>query len=179
MPEKWKDVVGAEKFYQISNLGRIKNKITGDILKPSTSGGYEHIELRYGINKNVLIHRLVAEAFIANPFNFKCVNHIDENKKNNCVDNLEWCTYQYNSTYGKGALKRNSRVIQYDIAGNALKIWGSMKEASEALGLCYQSISACCRESKKTCGGYMWSFANLELVRKYGKQSIRSDEHGL
>lgn len=164
--EEWKDVVGAEGFYQISNKGRIRNKLTREILKPSRSGKYRHIQLKYGINKNALVHRMVAEAFVPNPFNLRCVNHIDENKENNCAENLEWCTYQYNCRYGKGALKRNSKVIQYDMAGNALKIWDSMKEASERLGVAYQGISMCCRNKRKSCGGYMWSFANLEHVRK-------------
>lgn len=119
--EVWKDVVGAEKFYEVSSHGRIRNKITNDILKPSKSGDYRHIKLKYGINKDVLIHRIVAEAFIPNPFNFRCVNHIDENKENNCADNLEWCTYQYNCTYGNGALKRNSRIIQKDVMNHVVK----------------------------------------------------------
>ncbi len=168
--EIWKDVIGAEEFYEISSLGRIRNKITKNILKPSKSGKYRHIQLKYGINKNVLIHRLVAEAFIPNPFNFRCVNHIDENKENNSADNLEWCTYQYNCKYGKGALKRNSKIIQYDMCGNAIKIWESIKEASESLGVLYQGISMCCRNKRKTCGGYMWSFASLEDVRKYSEK---------
>lgn len=163
--EEWKDVVGAEKYYQISSKGRIRNKITKDILKPSTSGNYKHIELRYGINKNVLIHRLVADAFIPNPFNLRCVNHIDENKENNCVENLEWCSAKYNVNYGNGALKRNQRIIQYDLEGNAIKIWESMKDASESLGLYYQGISACCRGKKKSCGGYAWTYANILNVR--------------
>lgn len=167
MQEIWKDVVGASEYYQISNLGNIRNKITGEILKPSTSGPYLHIELRYGINKYFSIHRMVAEAFIPNPFNFRCVNHIDENKRNNRVDNLEWCTYQYNCRYGKGALQRNHKVIQYDMAGNALKIWDSMKEASEKLNIKYQNISRCCRGKSKSAGGFMWSFANLMNVRKF------------
>lgn len=170
--EIWKDVVGAEDYYQISSFGRVKNKGTGEILKPSKSGKYRHIELRYGINRNFLIHRMVAEAFIPNPFNLRCVNHIDENKENNHVDNLEWCTYQYNTTYGKGSLQRNSKIIQYDMAGNALKIWESIKEASENLGIKYQNISACCRGKKKSSGGYMWSYANLEDVRKYYYDTI-------
>ncbi len=170
--EEWKDVVGAEEYYQISSFGRVKNKGTGEILKPSKSGAYRHIELRYGINRNFLIHRMVAEAFIPNPFNLRCVNHIDENKENNHVDNLEWCTYQYNTTYGKGSLQRNSKIIQYDMAGNALKIWESIKEASENLGIKYQNISACCRGKKKSSCGYMWSYANLEDVRKYCYDTI-------
>lgn len=170
--EIWKDVVGAEEYYQISSIGRIRNKLTNQILKPSKSGGYYHIELCYNIKRNALIHRLVAEAFIPNPFNLPCVNHIDENKLNNCIDNLEWCSYKYNTTYGKAALGRNSKVIQFDLQGNAMKIWDSMKEASEALGLCYQSISACCRNESKSCGGYAWTYANIIDIRKRWKKTI-------
>lgn len=167
--EEWRDVVGAEEYYQISNLGRIRNKCTGEILKPSLSGGYRHIELRYGINKNVLIHRLVAMAFVPNPFGFKCVNHKDENKLNNNADNLEWCTHKYNNTYGKNATQRNQRVIQYDIQGNALKIWESMKEAGENLNINAEGISECCRGKKKTCGGYAWTYANIVDIKKRWK----------
>ena len=167
--EEWKDVVGAEEYYQISNLGRIKNKLTGDILKPSRSGGYRHIVLRYGINRNVTIHRLVAEAFIPNPFNLRCVNHKDENKENNHADNLEWCTHRYNLSYGKNATQRNQRIIQYDLQGNALKIWESMKEASESLKIGAEGISACCRGKKKSSGGYAWTYANIIDIKKRWK----------
>lgn len=167
--EEWRDVIGAEEYYQISNLGRIKNKGTGDILKPSRSGGYRHIVLRYGVNRNATIHRLVAEAFIPNPFNFRCVNHKDENKLNNRADNLEWCTHRYNNAYGRNATQRNQRIIQYDLNGNALRIWENMKEACEELGIYYQGISACCRGKKKTCGGYAWTYANIVDIKKHWK----------
>lgn len=168
--EIWKDILGAEEYYQISNCGRIKNKQTRNILKPSKSGEYLHIELRYGINRNCLVHRLVAEAFIPNPLNLRYVNHIDENKRNNNAENLEWCTAKYNCTYGVGALERNQRIIQYDLNGNAIKIWDSMKEACEKLGLRYQGISACCRGRRKTCGGYAWTYANIIEIKKRWKE---------
>lgn len=171
MSEVWKDVVGAEEYYQISNLGRIKNKGNGEILRQSKTGGYAHIELRYGINKHCLIHRLVAEAFVPNPFNYEYVNHIDENKKNNRADNLEWCTCKYNCNYGIGALQRNHSIIQYDMDGNALKIWDSMKDAEQCLHIKYQNISRCCRGDRKSAGGYKWSFAKLSSVRKYSLES--------
>lgn len=171
MNEVWKDVANAEEYYQISNLGRIRNKGTREILKPSKSGGYLHIELRYGINKNYLIHRLVAEAFISNPLNFKYVNHKDENKLNNSADNLEWCTCRYNVNYGKGSLERNQRIIQYDLNGNALKIWESMKDACNELGIRYQGISACCRGIHKTSGGYAWTYANIVDIKKRWKKN--------
>lgn len=161
MKEEWRDVVGAEKFYKVSSYGNIVNKLTGKRLKPSKSGSYNHIQLRYGVNKNYLVHRLVAEAFIPNPNNLPQVNHIDENKRNNRVDNLEWCSAKYNSTYGKGSKAKEHRVIQFDLSGNALKIWESIKEASMSLGITYQSISSCCRELDKSAGGYIWTYANL------------------
>jgi hypothetical protein len=167
--EQWEDVVGAEEYYQISSFGRIKNKITGDILKPSKSCGYYHIKLCYGINKDMLIHRLVAQAFLPNPFNYQCVNHKDEDKTNNHIDNLEWCTHHYNSNYGIGALQRNQKVIQYDMQGNALKIYDSMKQAGEELGIKYQGISACCRGKNKSYGGYAWTYANIVDVKKRWK----------
>lgn len=171
--EVWKDISIGKGIYQISNEGRIRNALTRQILSPSRSGEYLHIKLGYGINKYVLIHRLVAETFIPNPYGFMCVNHKDENKMNNHADNLEWCTYQYNARYGKGALIRNSRIIQYDMAGNAICIWESAKEAAETLELKYQGISACCRNKHKSCGGYMWSFADLYSVRKYSNERLK------
>lgn len=165
--EEWKDIIGVEEHYQVSNKGRVKNKHTGNILKPScNSGGYEHVELRYGYNKDELVHRLVAKMFLPNPNNFNQVNHKDENKRNNDVLNLEWCNAKYNTNYGIGSLQRNQRIIQFDLNGNALKIWESMKDACISLGLKYQGISACCRDKKKTCGGYVWTYANIYCIRK-------------
>ncbi len=106
MKEIWKDIPNYENLYQISNLGRVrslhnryKNK---QYLKPcANSKGYLLVSLcKNHIQKAFNIHRLVAEAFIPNPNNYPCINHIDENKENNIFTNLEWCTYQYNNTYG-------------------------------------------------------------------------------
>lgn len=177
--EKWKDVVGAEEHYQVSNLGRIRNKHTYAILKPSENKNYKTVDLRYGINKTCLVHRLVAIAFIPNPNNFTQVNHKDENKKNNNAENLEWCTPQYNVNYGKGALARNQRVIQYDLDGNAIKIWESIKEASESLQIKQQGISRCCRNLRRSTGGYAWTYANISNVKlrwkNKRKESISHD----
>lgn len=172
--EIWKDVENYEEYYQISNYGRIRNKKQKRILKPSKSGGYYHISLRYGNKKEFLIHRLVAEAFIPNPYNYKYVNHKDENKFNNFVENLEWCTAKYNVTYGKGALARNQRIIQYDLSGNALRVWESIKEASEKLNVPREGISACCRGENKTSGGYVWTYANIQNVRMRWKERSKA-----
>lgn len=119
--EIWKDIKGYEGLYQVSNFGRVRclERLTKNkwgnyyrksiILKPLVlSKGYLGVRL-YDSNKNVRtlrIHRLVAEAFISNPYNYPQVNHKDEDKTNNCVVNLEWCTCEYNNNYGT----RNQRI---------------------------------------------------------------------
>lgn len=112
MEEIWKDIPGYEGLYQISNKQMVKslsrkefggrNRIRGErILKPRTDrGGYLHVALsKNGETKNLSIHRLVAIAFIPNPDNKLCVNHIDGVKKNNSIDNLEWCTHSENTKH--------------------------------------------------------------------------------
>lgn len=109
MQEIWKDVKEYEGLYQVSNYGRVKsisyfnhaNKKSyprNKILKPlKNEKGYLRIDLaKNGKSKKVRIHRLVAQTFISNPNNYQEVNHIDGNKQNNRVDNLEWCTHSYN-----------------------------------------------------------------------------------
>ena len=98
--EEWKDIIGYEGLYQVSNLGRVRR--SGKILKGGYNNkGYHTINLcKKGISKSFFVHRLVAIAFIPNPNNLPIVNHKDENPKNNCIENLEWCTYKYNANYG-------------------------------------------------------------------------------
>ena len=117
--EVWKDVVGYEGLYKVSNKGNvysveridsINRKRGGFTLKPrNTRKGYFSVNLcKNGKQKNTLIHRIVAEAFIPNPNNFLEVNHLDENKTNNELSNLEWCDTSYNNNHGT----RNKRISQ-------------------------------------------------------------------
>ena len=100
MQEMWLDIKDYEGIYQVSNLGKVKNKKTNKILKPSKEKGYLKLYLyKEGKKKTNYIHRLVAQAFLPNPNNYKEVNHIDSNPSNNNKNNLEWCDRKYNLDY--------------------------------------------------------------------------------
>ena len=166
MEEIWRDIKGYEGLYQVSNLGNVKslryrNKHEEHLLnKGSSNGGYYSYTLSKNCKrKNCLIHRLVAETFIPNPNNLPCVNHIDEDKSNNKVDNLEWCSYKYNSNYGtcktRSVLKRLKPVIQYTKEGEFIKEWRSISEAEKTIGIrC--GITLCLSGKNKTSGGFVW-----------------------
>jgi len=93
--------ISAYPNYGVDESGNVKNLKTGRILKPNNHKGYKYVKL-YSADRNrtVLVHRLVAEAFLLNPSQLPEVNHKDENTANNCVENLEWCTSKYNANYG-------------------------------------------------------------------------------
>lgn len=171
--EIWKRVI--EKNigeYEVSNLGRIRNAETGRILKPfENTFGYLMVDLSLygsrkieGISKRLLlVHRLVAKAFIINPDpkNKIQVNHLDEDKQNNRADNLNWTTPKENSNYGtrtkRIAEKHQKEVQQIDKkTGDIIYTFGSVKEAKEKTGI--ESISACARGKLKTSGGYLWRY---------------------
>ena len=106
--EEWKDIAGYEGLYKISNKGNVYSCISNKFMTGSvTKSGYRQVILKgNGSIKALSIHRAVAQAFIQNPNNFPQVNHKDENKLNNCVDNLEWCTAKYNTNYGTGKQRK-------------------------------------------------------------------------
>ena len=171
MNEEWRDIEGYEGLYQVSNLGRVKSlnyrgcKGNTSILKPRlTKKGYETINLcKDGKVKNVKIHRLVARTFIPNPNNYSQVNHKDENKTNNNVKNLEWCTNKYNLNYGtrnKRAAKTMGKKIVCVATG---EIFNGIREASRKYNIDRSDISKCCQGKRKTAGGYKWEYFKEEI----------------
>lgn len=165
MKEIWKDIPDYDG-YQISNLGRLKSLKRNITMKCNKRGDYNSIGL-YNKDgyKRFNIHRLVAQVFIPNPDNLPCVNHIDGNKLNNCVDNLEWCTHSENSkhAYNNNLLKsetlfKSKKLNQYDLNGNFIKTWNSQKEAREVYGKIH--ASECHNGTLKSSKGYIWRYVD-------------------
>ena len=164
--EIWKDIPEYEGLYQISNLGNVKSLyrlannnhiIKERILKPQENyNGYFIVNL-YKNNKMQarFVHRLVGKVFINNPNNYNYINHIDKNKSNNKVNNLEWCTQSYNVIYSKG-----KKVNQYDKNNNFIKTWNSIADVKRTLDINSSLIVRCCKNRKKSAGGYIWKYSN-------------------
>lgn len=177
--EIWKDIDDYEGFYQVSNLGRVRSldnwiwNGTGFFLKPGkvlilrkTKTGYLRVQLK---GKDFYIHRLVATTFIDNPLNFPQVNHKDENKANNEVSNLEWCTCAYNNSYGsrmkkiacalKGKTINNKAIYCLNKKGELLYIFNSAIEASKYFNIDNSGICKAANKKLTTYGGFMWRWA--------------------
>lgn len=158
--EQWRDVVGYEGLYRVSNYGNVFSVRKDRLLKTETTNkGYLRVCLRKdGKEKHLKVHRLVANAFIPNPNNYPQVNHKDEVKTNNCAFNLEWCTNDYNAHYGtrneRVAKAKSKPVCQYK-DGVLVHVYPSMTEAARH-GYYNSGINDCCRGKIKTHKGYEW-----------------------
>lgn len=179
MQEIWKDVIGYEGLYKVSNLGNVISinyngtKKSKHLSKNLNHKGYEVVHLtKTPKSKHVFVHRLVAMSFIPNPNNLPQVNHIDGNKKNNKVDNLEWCTNKYNYEHAvktglikkekqKGYHRSNSRSVnQYDLNGNFIKHWDYILEAAKELNISFTSIYHNCNGQIKKPKLFIWKYAD-------------------
>ena len=182
MVEKWVKIENHPSYF-ISNFGRVFSKKSNKVMKNRvvSKNGYQQITLD---NSQLLVHRLVAQAFIPNPNNLPCVNHKDENPGNNDFRNLEWCTYKYNSNYGTNPSrhskkildrynndpdwksdcikrlaeiqkKKRKRVVQLDKFNNYLKTYES-SYATEKDGHLSVHVCDCANGKRKTHHGYKW-----------------------
>lgn len=204
--EVWKDIKGYEGLYQVSNLGRVKSlkrqrdvnlpysntaTVPEKILKYGTSQGYLAVTLaKNKINKKIRVHKLVALNFIPNPDNKPHINHIDGNKHNNCVNNLEWVTPKENTkhAFDNGLIKnmcsfkgyhhteeakkrisegnrwgssKNHKIInQYTKNGEFIKEWHGFVEVEKVLGYSKKNLQACCKNRIPSAYGYIWRYAN-------------------
>lgn len=184
MEEIWKDIDGYEGLYQVSNYGRVKslnyrNKGIEGILTPKCNcDGRLWVDLwGRGKPKHMLIHRLVGMAFIPNPYNYPQINHMDENPKNNRVDNLEWCTGSYNIRYSlerhprervwdqsrntcRKNVKRTKQIVQFDLFGNVVRVWDNLVSIKHETGWNEWHIEECCKGNRKKARGYIWRYAS-------------------
>lgn len=186
--EEWKNIDGYEGF-QVSNKGRVRSidKIVkgnggstflkkGKILKTHINN-FGYIVINLWVNnsfKHHKVHRLVAEAFIPNPQNLPQVNHRDEDKTNNSVDNLEWCDNKYNCNYGTHNKRmantltnrkdQSKKVYQYTLDNKLVSEYQSINEAGR-INNCYsQNIGKVCKGYTKTYKGFKWSYDPLEAL---------------
>ena len=178
MQEIWKDIKGYEGMYQVSNLGRVKSIRSKDsigrkrklgLLSLQIHQGYVNTRLmKNGIRKTVRIHRLVAQAFLKRVNGKPEINHIDGNKENNNVKNLEWVSRSENvkHAYNNGLIKQTSKrrndyrskPIMQILNNEIINEFPSAMEASRKLGFPQGNISRCCRGKQKTAYGYLWKY---------------------
>ena len=176
--EIWRPIKGYEGLYEASNLGNVrsvdrvivysngrKHFLKGKILKPvKNQEGYLFLWLfKDSKRKTFKVHRIIMNTFVPNPSNLPQINHKDEDKTNNCVDNLEWCDAKYNINYGtrteKVAIKKSKSVLQID--ANTEKIIAEYSSATEAgMNFCFgqRNISNCCLGKRKTAYGFKWKY---------------------
>lgn len=201
MEEIWKDIIGYEGIYRISNLGRVlslerevsnsshsKRIVKAKILNSSHRGhSYDYVHLCKGNKyKREYVHRLVAKAFISNPNRYLEVNHKNENKHDNRAENLEWCNRLYNVNYGTGKRRkiesRNAHgcwnaekpVHMYSSDGMYKMSFDSIVKAARYLSCAETAIRPIIGNNNRSIFGYMFSFDKKDKIPSYKKTSVRA-----
>ena len=171
MKEIWRDIKGYEGKYMVSNTGKVKslnyNRTGKEGIMESHVNVYGYLRVKLckdGRKKWYMINRLVAQAFLPNPDNLPEVNHKDEDKTNNCVDNLEYCSSSYNKNYGtrtkRSAEKLSKPVFSVNKESGLIMWWQSAHEAERCTGINQGHICACCNGKLKSAGGHIWFYAD-------------------
>lgn len=185
LEENWKIIKGFSR-YMISDKGRVKSLISDKILKPMDNGKYYQIKLFSDDKKAIrpLIHRLVCQHFVDNPNNLPSVNHKDEDKHNNCVENLEWCSMKENCNHGtrnermaksKVNGKTAKAVLQFDLKGNFIKEWKSALDAQE-VGVCRSAIQKSAIGIHLTSNGFIWLYKTEDYESKLKQRIAELEE---
>lgn len=186
MKEIWKPILGYENIYEVSNLGRIKSlkrkDISGRVIQErflkfqKDKDGYLLVTLCKNGGKKHRVHKLVAQAFIPNPNYFECINHKDENRANNNMKNLEWCTHEYNVNYGNRAYNYIKTRGMKVVCVNTGELFESLNEASRIYGIHASAISLCCRGNRNVAGTHpktneklVWRYASEEEIKEMGR----------
>lgn len=175
--EEWRPVVGYEGKYEVSNLGKVdaldfhRQGIRRALKQVKLNSGYIRVTLyKNGVPTHYQVHRVVASAFIPNPNNYPCINHKDENKENNVVSNLEWCTILYNNNYGttpqRISEKNSFPVIQMSMNDEFIAEYTSVTQAARKTGATVSGISAVCRGELRKSFGYKWRYVDEKLYAK-------------
>lgn len=163
--EKWQQFRNTN--CEVSDKGNVRNIKTKKLRKLQVkANGYYYVQIE---KKNYYIHRMVGECFIANPHNLPQINHIDEDKSNNAVENLCWMSAKENINYGtavtRGTKKRSIPITQYTLNGEIVNSFPSAKEASRQTNINQGSISRCVKGERQTAGGYIWRY-KMEVYEK-------------
>ena len=184
--EIWKSICGYEGLYEVSNFGMVRSVdrivegrngiVHGRELCQSDNGaGYKQVCLcKDNIKSTKYVHRLVAEAFLENPYNFTDINHKNEKRDDNIISNLEWCTKEYNQNYNTCPLKRRLALISirgkgvcsYNEDGNLVKEYLCASDVQND-GYIRRNVVLCCQGKRRTCGGLFWAFVGEKpIIRK-------------
>lgn len=165
-----KDVKDYEGRYAVTSDGQVYSYLKKKYLKPeTTNNGYQRVCLTTGDGrkKHELIHRLVAIAFLDNPERLPCVNHKNGDRQDNRVENLEWCSYQYNNTFGdrlqKSAAKHSKKVKQMTMDGEFIRYWDSAAQASRELNI--SNVYRAANGTRKSVGGFRWEYVDQEVTK--------------